>query len=122
VAPIEDHLGPVDVAERALQISVIAERLAGDDEEEAVPPLLEDVRDVEHADELAQARVDHARIATLGAHHGVDLFDSHAAGAAVLRRELDPSSAGIVHRSPPSREMFAARHANNRALQATQEI
>jgi len=65
-----------------------------------VLPLLEDVGDVEHPDELAQARVDHARVAAVRAHHGVDLIDPHAAGAAVLRRNLDPSSAKIVHRAP----------------------
>src|SRR5256885_1492933 len=40
---VEDQLGRVDVGERPLEVAVIAGRLARDDEEEAVPPLLEDV-------------------------------------------------------------------------------
>src|SRR5262245_45804352 len=104
---VEDHLGPVDVEKRALEIAVIADGLARDDEEQSVPPLLEDVRDVEHPDELAQARVDDARVAAVGAHHGVDLLDAHAARAAVLGRELDPSPAGIVHRPTPRAEKMS---------------
>src|SRR5262249_56164860 len=54
---VEDHLGPVDVGERALQVAVVARRLARDDEEQPMLPLLEHVGDVEHPDQLAQARV-----------------------------------------------------------------
>ena len=103
--PIEDHLGPVDVGERALEVAVIARRARRHHEEEPVPPLLEDVRDVEHPDELAETRVDHARIAAVDAGHHADLIDTHAARAAVVRRELDPSRVWIVHALPPRKRL-----------------
>src|SRR2546427_896766 len=98
---VEDHLGPLDVGERPLEVVVVVGRPTGDDEEEPVAPLPQDVRDVEDPDQLAEAPVDHARIAAVHARHRVDLIDSHAALLAVLRPELDPSRGRVVHRSPP---------------------
>src|SRR5262249_56253894 len=108
------------------EIALTVAGRAGYDEGQPGPPRLEVVGDVEHPDELAQARVDHACVAAIGAHHGIDLLDAHAARAAVLGRELDPSPAGIVHRSPPEENRqsknVSGRHASNPVREPTQEF